>query len=353
MARPIIEDLKGDVSMGRMKHGGPIPSCWGNERSDGLHRDNTHSTWSADGWPFARLHFRAKDDKDGFDIERNDPVKKIYQLIDDYKKAMIQQGRETEVLGRPEEAKTYEISDGLPPEAIETMRKAFEEKDTDAMAKAMLALNEYDPVHKSFDDRLHFWMKEFSKAWKPEFEKDEKASKQFVQDSLQPFMPLEFKDLSGDIERYEEKKQLALAAAKEKGKDSFAPAVDMTDSALSVLQSTSFSMDWETTAMMGMEPGMGFAAHCSSTLESGIYEGLYGDYGDQHHIDFAQRYPKSKGRQTLPDALVHLEGKGREAWLKDFMALATDTALQAQLHEEGMEEAALYRADADAVAKAA
>lgn len=306
---PLVNDMYGDEPVGRKKHGGPLVHMDPAVRDDGLTYTGGQM-WNADGAPFARMTFRAAPDNEEEELyRRRDPIKKIHNFITEYKQAMIDQGRESEILASPE-GHTFEVEDGLPEEAIESMQKAFAEKDTEAMAKAMIELDKYDPKHKNFDDRIQFWMKEFGKAWGSEFAKDKKEAQEFVLDTLEPFMPPEFKEIEKDrveLEKYEEKKAKALEVKRQKqqetGITSFPPALDLTDSSLTVVQARSSSMEWETKALMGAHPGVMFGCHCSASLDSFPFEGLYGDYPEVFPpaLDFARRYPKSKDRQTLPD----------------------------------------------------
>merc|ERR1712216_181392 len=119
-------------------------------------------------------------------------------------------------------------------------------------------------------------------------------------------MPQELRDMEKERHKYEEKKAAALELRQRKedgSAHSFPPAIDLTDSAMTVLQANSAHDDWENTAMMGAHPGMMFGCHCSAQLEMGDYDAVYGPVGYPTSLDFARRYPKSKGRQTLPNIM--------------------------------------------------
>lgn len=310
---PLVNDIYSDEPMGRKKHGGPLVAFDPPVRSDGQTNDHGgFQSWSADGSPFVRIHFRAAPDtgekEDDYFRRKGDTTKRITDFIDEYKTAMINSGQAEEIHGSSE-ARPFKVDEELPEEAVETMRRAFAEKDTEAMAQAMIKLSEFDPTHKSFDDRIAFWTKEFSKAWSPAFEKDRKEAKDFVLETLDPFMPPQFKEMENDrkeLEKYEEKKAKALEIKKQKaqeaGKEMFPDAIDLTDSALSVIQAKSSSMEWETRALMGAHPGVMFGAHCAGTFEEFDFRGIYGDpeFADPWAVDFARRYPKTKGRSALP-----------------------------------------------------
>merc|ERR1719424_33157 len=142
------------------------------------------------------------------------------------------------------------------------------------MADVMKSLDKYDPKHKDFDERIDFWVKEFTRAWTPEFQKDGKVAKKFVVDTIMPYMPEEFKEIENDrleLEKYEESKAKALVSKNERRKEYqsvFPPAVDITDSAIAIVQAKSAAAEWETNGVMGMHPGVGFGCHCAASLES-------------------------------------------------------------------------------------
>lgn len=300
---PLVDQVFGNESMGRKKHGGPVVSNFSCDRPDGINC-SVHEMWNADGAPWVRSIFRAAPAEEDEEEEVLDPVRRTYKVIENYKQAMISQGREDEILGKPQaETNPFELratTTELPPEALESMRLAFASNDKDAMAKAMVALNEYDPVHKSFDERLDFWMKEFSKAWSPEFQKDEQAAKHFVRDSIEPFMPAELKDMERQMEKAEARKALKREKMKDYGVTPyFPPALDLTDSALTVIQAKSSCLEWETVSLFGSHPGVMFGAHCAATVDTTPVEGFNGGFASPAQFDFARRYPKTKGRNAL------------------------------------------------------
>lgn len=328
---PLPQEIYGDESMGRKKHGGPLLPFDPAIRSDGEHADHGgFQMWSADGAPYARSTFRAAPDdkeseKDNLMKRRGDTAGRIYDYIETYKQEMIAQGSAHEILPS-REAGTFQITDELPDEAVQTMRNAFAANDPSAMSQAMTELEKYDPKHMSFDDRIKFWHKEFTKAWAPEFQKDDKVAKGFVQQSLEPFLPPVFQEMEKDrqaLEKYEETKELAMQLKRERqnasGGSAFPMAVDLTDSACSVIQSKSSSMEWETNALMGAHPGVMFGCHCTSTFDTFPFEGIYGEpdsglSSNGWEVDFALRYPKSKPEihgHALPEDFVAEVASGK------------------------------------------
>merc|ERR1712100_819317 len=91
-----------------------------------------------------------------------------------------------------------QLEDKVPEEALEPMRKAFAENDTEALTQAMIDLGKWEPKHRSLDGKIDFWVKEFSKAWGPESQKDKNKTHELIMDPLDPFMPQEFKDIERD-----------------------------------------------------------------------------------------------------------------------------------------------------------
>jgi hypothetical protein len=307
---PLINDIFGGESMGRKKHGGPLVPHDPVIRSDGLHRDSQFSAWGGDGNPFVRSHFRAADDSHGEPdlFKRRDPIKRVYEYIEDYKKEMIEQGREDDVAPSAE-ALAFTIEDTLPEEAVEDLREAFARKDPEALAQVMISLDKYDPKHKGLDERIQFFLDELNKAFAPEFTKDKKLAQNFLIETLTPHMPEKFKEIERDrkaVEKYEEAKEKALARRREQLKVSesssgFPASLDLTDSALSVIQNKSASLEWEQNALMGAHPGIMFGAHCAATLEQDPLSACWGSevHAPRNSVDFAQRYPKSNGRVSL------------------------------------------------------
>lgn len=300
------EFWRNEEPLGYRKYGGPIPQMEKAVTSSQTER-NVHNGWGADGFPFARMHFRAAAEDPDWE-KRLDPVTNIYKMIGGYKQSMIEQGREKE-LKATLEAQPSEFEDGIPQEDIEKMRKAIRENDHGAIQEAMVALNKYDPTHKSFDDRLKFWQQEFSKAWSPEFQKEDTgaAAKDFVRESLQPFMPDEMNAIAKEKEKYEERKRAALALKRktEFSQNSFDyNAMDPSDCGITVVQANEVHSEWENTAIFGAQAGVLFGCHCSAQFEIGPYEAQYGDIGYEQSLDFARRYPKTKGRPTLPQIAV-------------------------------------------------
>lgn len=292
--------------IGYRKYGGPIPKFEPDTDAGGRER-LVHNCWGADGFPFAKMHFRAAPEDPDWE-KRLDPATNIYKLIGRYKEAMIEQGREQELKGSLED-KPSEGETGIPQEDVEKMRKAIRQNDHVAIQEAMVALNKYDPTHKSFDERLKFWQQEFSKAWSPEFQKEETgtAAKDFVRESLQPWMPEEMNAMDKERQKYEERKRQALALRR---KTEFTEntfdynAMDPSDCAMTVVQANPAHSDWENSAIFGAQPGCLFGCHCSAQFEIGPYEAQYGDVGYQGSLEFARKYPKTKGRPTLPQIAI-------------------------------------------------
>merc|ERR1712224_555091 len=112
------------------------------------------------------------------------------------------------------------------------------------------------------------------------------GSQQFVMQTLQPFMPPDFRETEKDLvelERYEERKAQAAVVKLQKEREaggSFPDALDLTDSSMSVIQCRSSALDWESTALMGAHPGVMFGCHTSASLDALDFESCYGHDGE-------------------------------------------------------------------------
>lgn len=319
---PILPEELADKKLGKKKHGGPLLSLYPDLRSDALRRDSQFGLWGVDGTPFVRSHFRAADpEEDEYFKRREPPSVMINRFVEEYKHDMIAQGKESEIIGSPDAAKERHtdlgVSSGegrLPDEAVETLRKAFAEKDPDAMGEALLALQKYDPIEKGFDERIQWWLQELAAAWGPELQKDTEDGKRFIFQTLDPLGTPAFRDLKRNIEKqveYEKTKETALRSQRESQDESlqFPAAVDLTDSSMTVIQARSNDQDWENHfGVMGAHPGVLFGMHTSSCMEAMGLRGVYGDIipdlteGAPDSADFELRYPRAKGRQPFEGA---------------------------------------------------
>lgn len=66
-------------------------------------------------------------------------------------------------------------------------------------------------------------------------------------------------------------------------------------------------MEWESSGVMGIHPGVAFGCHCSATIEAYGFAGSHGDaaldpdfaaeyFADE--MEFELRYPRAKGRNN-------------------------------------------------------
>lgn len=182
----------------------------------------------------------------------------------------------------------------------------MENKDKSTIAKTFMELESYDLGDDfSVDDRVKFFHRCLSEAWRDEYNKDKKATARFALDAMDSSIPEPLhevaKDLRGEWD-YEDAKAEATALSKQvQDLADFPLGIDMQDIACSVVRASSTNDDWDTSCMMGAHPGIYYGAHTAATHEAWPTYSMWGAQSPEDPDNYIPQrifdamYPKAHG----------------------------------------------------------
>jgi len=227
--------------------------------------------WNADGAPFMRLQFRPA----------------AYASPPAVAEGAAALG-DAEGAGGGQEAKAQLVPPpSLPKPLLKELALALRRRDPVAFSRAMDKLEDVDPKHQDYDERVRLFMNGLQNI--------------LLDPSLMAGGGADFV-----LEAIEEKLRAPSAGAPYEGSGApsgtvgrrpkmFRSKHDMAPASCMVLQPPSVLDDWEGKSTMGLHPGVLFGAHAGATFAHFPADEVYGGYaqGSEHIQDFARRYPNA------------------------------------------------------------